>query len=248
MHGIAEAVTAVMETAELSRRPENTTDSKPHLSDEQRKQNRENFINSIGTTEYWFKKCKIPKRYFFRTLDNFSGYTSEVKKALTAVENDESVFLSGSCGTGKTHLAIGLAISWIKKHIVFTPVGDEIAPLIDGNLSNTAPYFLPSVELFLKLKSTFGDKNVSEDDVINDLMRYPLLIIDDVGAEKISEWSRQMFYTLIDRCYRDMKPIIMTSNMDLSKIAEAFDDRISSRIVGMGSVITLTGDDYRMKK
>lgn len=107
--------------------------------------------------------------------------------------------------------------------------------------------FLPAAEFFVELKDTFGGSG-SEKDVLDRYSKTPLLCIDDIGAEKISDWSRQMFYTLIDRRYREEKQTIITSNLDLEMIAKLIDDRISSRIVGMGIVLNLTGEDYRLNQ
>lgn len=142
------------------------------------------------------------------------------------------MYLSGHAGTGKTHLAIGLIIEWLKKN----------AP----QNSTQYPLFLPAVEFFIELKGTFNGVG-SEKEVLDKYSRTPLLCIDDIGAEKISDWSRQMFYTLIDRRYRDEKQTIITSNLTLEDVSKLIDDRISSRIVGMGVVVNLTGEDYRLK-
>jgi DNA replication protein DnaC len=109
------------------------------------------------------------------------------------------------------------------------------------------PLFLPSSEFFLQLKDTFGNNKISEQDIIQQYDRSPLLVIDDVGSEKISDWSRQMFYVLIDRRYRNKKQTIITSNLNLKQISELIDDRISSRIVGMGKVVEFFGEDYRLR-
>ena len=87
---------------------------------------------------------------------------------------------------------------------------------------------------------------MSEENIINFYGSKELLVIDDVGAEKVSDWSRQMFYTLIDRRYREMSQTIITSNLDLDKLAEIIDERISSRIIEMGKVIKLGGKDWRL--
>jgi len=187
-----------------------------------------------------YLRMEVPQLYHGKTLKNFIGFESEVEKSLSAVLDGLSLFLTGSVGTGKTHLAVALMMEWGKKFIVqddsLIPYGKKPYPL-----------FLSSSEFFLQLKDTFGDSKVSEQDIIQQYDRSPLLVIDDIGSEKISDWSRQMFYVLIDRRYRNQKQTIITSNLNLKQISELIDDRISSRIVGMGKVVELVGEDYRLK-
>jgi DNA replication protein DnaC len=107
--------------------------------------------------------------------------------------------------------------------------------------------FLAAVDFFLELKSTFGDTPGNEEQVVDKYCKCTCLLIDDIGAEKVSDWSRQMFYTLIDRRYRDMKQTIITSNLSLGELARHIDTRITSRLLEMGIAIDLGKVDYRKK-
>lgn len=176
---------------------------------------------------------KLPALYHGKTLATIKGLEKEINTAKEAIVNGNGLFITGSCGTGKTHLAVSLMIDFAMKN-------RHLAP-------SDLPKFLPSVELFLDLRQTFSSEQ-SEKSVLDRWSKPDLICIDDVGAEKISDWTRQSFYTLIDRRYRDMKQTIITSNLSLEKIATQIDDRISSRIVEMCVVIELNGDDYRIKK
>jgi len=174
-----------------------------------------------------FYATLVPKRYRGKTLENFTGSIGQARDAILA---DSGVFITGSCGTGKTHLAVGLLFEWLDHK---------------PQEKNNPPIFLPAVEFFAELKSAM-DQKIPEVQILDKYSYPPLLVIDDIGAEKISDWSRQIFYTLIDRRYRNMKQTIITSNLDLQKLSELIDDRISSRIVEMGVVVNLTGPDRRV--
>lgn len=190
--------------------------------------------------ERWMKTNAffLPQRFKAKTLENFNGFGDKVASALKAIQSEKSVFLSGSCGTGKTHLACGLMYEWARQNIEIK--GDEI-------VYPKRPIFLPAVEFFLQLKATFAqDSSVSEEDVISKYSAAEFLVLDDVGAEKISDWSRQGLYTLIDRRYRYMRPTIITSNLSLEEIGKQVDDRIASRIVEMGPVVNLGEKDFRL--
>jgi DNA replication protein DnaC len=194
----------------------------------------------------YYNKCiwgRIPKRYAEKTVSNFEGKKEIVSECLVSVLRGESVFISGKCGVGKTHLAVGLLKEWLHKRTLELIKDTHDYP----SISNTNPIFLPSVDLFLELKNTFNNDGQSEKDVIDAYVQAGLLVIDDVGAEKVSDWSRQMFYLIVDRRYRNMKPTIITSNLSLQQISETIDERISSRICEMGVATELTGKDRRLQ-
>lgn len=191
------------------------------------KQNTQN----METLNALYNRMQIPKLYHGKTFKTFRGYTDEIQQAKEALEQGKSIFLTGNTGTGKTHLSVSLMLEWLVKN--------------KPESMKNYPRFLPAVELFLELKQTFGNDG-TEKEILDIYSRIPLLCIDDVGAEKISDWSRQSFYTLIDRRYREMKQTILTSNLSLDKISSLIDDRISSRIIEMGIVIELNGNDFRL--
>jgi len=182
----------------------------------------------------FYRNLNIPLRYHGKTLKTLQN-CPEAKKAMAAIKTGESLFITGACGTGKTHLAIGLMCAWY---------AENRGPR--GYVDDKAPIFLPAAELFLQLKQSFDGEG--EKAVLDRYSLPQLLVIDDIGAEKVSDWSRQVFYTLIDRRYRNMQLTIITSNLSLSDFAARFDDRIVSRLCEMGEVITLKGKDRRLKK
>ena len=187
-------------------------------------------------------KLRLPERFKNKTLLNFTNREVEVELALKAVYAGESLFISGACGTGKTHLACGLTYEWFISQCRWIEVNGE-----KQMSSPTLPVFLPTTELFLRLKASFDNNRVSELDILDEYSNAKLLIIDDIGVEKITDWSRQVFYTLIDRRYRNMKQTIITSNLYLDEISKNIDDRIVSRLIEMGKIIKLDGQDQRLK-
>jgi DNA replication protein DnaC len=134
---------------------------------------------------------------------------------------------------GKTHLAIGLTNYWY-------------AEKYKGKSLRGNALFLSAPEFVCDIRNTFKIPGNSEREILDRYFNVPLLLIDDLGSDKVSDWSRQEVYLLIDLRYRYKRQTIITSNLSLKQIAEKIDDRIGSRIAEMGVVIKLVGADHRV--
>jgi DNA replication protein DnaC len=172
----------------------------------------------------------IPARFIGKSLSNFQGYEAEVDLARQAISRGKSAFISGPPGVGKTHMAYGLALLYYSKHFAIRSI----------------PVFISSARLLLDLKSSIDEGN--ERATIRHYGTTPFLVIDDLGAERISDWSRQQMYLILDWRYNDMRQTVITSNLTLEKVAELIDDRLASRLVEMGEIITLKGGDWRVER
>lgn len=182
----------------------------------------------------------IPFRYRGKSLPD----TKQAKRALEILRAGQSLFLTGITGSGKTHIAIALMNEWF---------ADNMADGGKGPYASKGyPVFLPAVELMLEIKESWRKEEdaaaESEKRILDKYASKALLVIDDLGAEKISEWSRQVVYLLIDRRYRDMRQTIITSNLSHKGLADQLDARIASRIAEMGGVIDMGDKDYRLAK
>ena len=98
-------------------------------------------------------------------------------------------------------------------------------------------------------KKDFDDDNrdETESDVLDKYSSCELLILDDLGSEKTSDFTIQSLYLIIDRRYRNLKPTIITTNLTLPEIGEKIDARIASRLSEM-KVIEINMPDYRKKR
>jgi len=201
--------------------------------------------------DFQLRSVGIPLRFMGKTFDDLTGMSDKIitcKK--TVMDEGQSLFLTGGPGVGKTHIAVALTKLMFDKHKKRAQERqEELRKNGDYRLVSDTPSvaFLPSVELFLLLKHSFNSDSVSELEIIEKFSKKDFLVIDDVGSEKVSDWSRQVFYTLIDRRYRDMKQTVITSNLDLKEIADVIDSRIASRIREMGAVVKIDSTDKRLK-
>ena len=163
---------------------------------------------------------KLPIRFKDKTIDNYNNPPQQIYQY---INNPKSLLLAGNVGTGKTHLAVGLYKKLLE---------------MDRKVK-----FIPSVEMLYDIR-----RNVTKDidAAINNYTKYEYLIIDDIGAEKMTDWVKEIFYLIIDRQYRDMKHIVITTNMSSEEMSSNLDYRVVSRLMEMGDVIKFNGKDNRL--
>jgi DNA replication protein DnaC len=174
----------------------------------------------------------VPRRYRGSTIQTFISNGIVVQGALRALRDGRSVFLTGPIGSGKTHLGVGLLLEAARQAI--------------ASGQRTVPRFVSIADLWMDLKDAISS-GISEREVLEEALNAKVVMLDDIGTEKAGEWARFVLYWIIDSRYRSMKQLIMTSNLSLEDLAQ-IDDRIPSRIVEMGVVCSLTGEDFRLKK
>jgi DNA replication protein DnaC len=186
---------------------------------------------------------KVPVRYERAQVSDLKGLDEKIRLCRNAVLGGHSLFLHGPCGTGKTHLAIGLAKEWAKLNSKFRY--DDDNKLITAK---DCPAFIISSSLKDELKRTFNDSDLQEEDVKRKYIEKPLLILDELGIGTWSDWAKEAFYDIINRRHYQEAPMIVTSNLGLGELSRVIDDRIPSRLCGMGLVMTLGEQDYRIKQ
>lgn len=192
----------------------------------------------------------IPERYRGKTFLNYdpTGIKKEIEKATVAIRNKRSVFITGPCGTGKTHMGLGLIYEWARNNFTYTLHKDGFA--VKNYLNNDVPVYTPMIEVLAELRHAMhiSKAEIDEETVLANYLDRPVVFLDDVGSEKITDWSRQILYLIVDRLYRTDQQLIITTNMTLQELAEATDDRIASRLMEMCTIIKLSGHDRRLAK
>ncbi|MCK5027928.1 MAG: ATP-binding protein [Candidatus Pacebacteria bacterium] len=137
------------------------------------------------------------------------------------------LFLQGAKGTGKTHLACG----YLKEYA----------------LQGQSIRFVTVPDLFLSIRASFGG-DTSEEGVVDSWRKTQVLVLDDLGTEKLTDWAYQTLYAILDYRYREMLITIITSNYTKKKLEGKIGERLVSRFYEMCTTITLKGRDRRIDK
>lgn len=143
---------------------------------------------------------------------------------------NSSLFVHGSVGTGKTVFMATLAKERIKG-------GGTVTWL-------SFPAFIMRIQNLYRNEGGESPYEYAES-VAKD---YNLLCIDDLGAEKLTEFVRQIMYYILNEREQYCLDTIITSNYSLAEIDEQIDSRVSSRIAGMCKVLKMDGRDRRIIK
>ncbi|GAJ13916.1 unnamed protein product, partial [marine sediment metagenome] len=135
-------------------------------------------------------------------------------------------------GTGKTTLAACI-INYVL-HELRSPV-----------------MFAKARDVMLDIRKTFSDRYETEAKILDKVSYVDLLLLDDVGVDRPSEWIKSTYWTLMDRRFDWMLPVVVTTNKPFEGRGEILADRIgegaASRLLGLcqGNVIDMTGEDLR---
>ena len=208
----------------------------------------------------WREKCGIPHKFMteqFGTFDK-SRQTDKYKLCLKYADSyplmDSRGYLSlilyseESWGIGKTHLVCSIA-----HHILNRWDGENIGcPVL----------FISEPDLYLRIQATYNYSQEekyyreSETDIINQLTRVPLLIMDDVGKRRTHDarFVQRVMFSVIDGRYKNMRPVVLTANLSPQKLAVYLgggqgDEASFDRLLEMASnqFIRMEGESYRRK-
>ena len=157
------------------------------------------------------------------------GYTDKGRRYIAnwgIVERDNvGMLLWGNTGTGKTFLAACIANALI----------DQGVPV----MMTSFPRILAAVQ---------GLQPDERAGYLDDLNHYRLLVIDDLGAERQSEYALEIVYNVIDGRYKAQKPLIVTTNIPLGEMQKAPSmdyQRIYDRVLAMCVPIKIDGESRR---
>jgi DNA replication protein DnaC len=184
------------------------------------------------------RRSMIPERFVDRTLHNYradsTGQIRALKIARRYAETvcdgssrGASLVLAGKPGTGKTHVACGIARELIEKH-------------------QKSAVFLTILQALRHIKDTYRkDSTRSESDAINDMLEPDLLILDEIGAQLGSEHEKMLMFEIINERYQECRSTILISNLTADELGQFLGDRVMDRFRESGAVVAFDWASHR---
>lgn len=181
----------------------------------------------------------IPERFRDRTLDTFRAETPDQVHALElareyalgfdtcAAKTGRSLIFIGRVGTGKTHLAAGIALHLMaqRRSVLFTTVQRAIR----------------------RVRDTWRrDSTETESHAVGTLVQPDLLILDEVGIQSGTEAERNLLFDILNERYERRRPCILLSNLALDDVRAFLGERIFDRLrEDGGQAVPFDWDSHR---
>jgi DNA replication protein DnaC len=175
----------------------------------------------------------LPDALRAKTFANFvvtDGNREAFVAAKEAAIGTRGVFLTGGAGTGKTHLA---------------------AAVINEKAARGRSAFFCNVPRLLADMRAAAHEGGKVDAILRAVREADLLVLDDWGAEKITDWVNEQLYVIIDGRWMDGRQLVVTSNLAPEAIRRRMGDageRVMSRLADMCRFVAVRGEDWRMKR
>jgi DNA replication protein DnaC len=185
--------------------------------------------------------ANIPKRYQHCTLENFTAYNESLEQAVAKARQVAEAFpvgrgllFEGQPGVGKTHLAVA-----VLKQVIET--------------AGVRGLFYDTRDLLRVIRSTYDPSiRTTELEILRPVMTADLLVLDDLGAEKTSEWVEETMNLIVNTRYNERRLTVFPSHyQDIPEDTEPnslifrIGHRMRSRLHEMCDFLQMDGADYR---
>lgn len=209
---------------------------------EEKLQAREAEERRIRWKQDWAQKLNaacIPERFQTKTLDSYKPESDPQKKAhrfstryaesfsATRLSGKSALFV-GRPGTGKTHLAIGIALRVMGAH-------------------HRTAFFTTVMKAIRRVKDSWStESGENESQAVRAFTLPDLLILDEVGIQAGTEFEKNILFDLLNARYERRKPTILISNLEIDEVREFLGERVFDRLrEDGGEVIPFTWESHR---
>jgi DNA replication protein DnaC len=188
------------------------------------------------------REARIPQRYARCDMASFEPDTDSQREAYRLARGfveafpvvDRGLLLYGRHGVGKTHLAVGILKAAIRD-------------------KGARGYFFETRELLKLVRDTYNRSvDETEMDVLAPVLKADLLVLDDLGAERTSDWVQETLGLVVNTRYNERRPTIFTSNLtdpadntEPNSFMYQLGARTRSRLLEMCNWVEMQGVDIR---
>ena len=199
---------------------------------------------------YRISAARVPKRYEHCILDSFEtgfgGADPSLRQALFEargfvklypIDTDgQGLLITGPIGVGKTHLAVGILLSLVEE-------------------KGAKALFCDYRELLKQIQNSYNPQvNSTELDVLKPVFEAEVLVLDELGAQKPTDWVWDTVALILNTRYNDKRTTIITTNYpDLppgaskeESLGDRITERMRSRLAEMCKPIVMKGTDRRL--
>lgn len=202
---------------------------------------------------YYFNSLSVnPQKGQEQAFDAIIAFTENY----LSEKKPDGLLLIGGVGSGKTFM-----VTSVVNNIIDNISEDEILRLeppndhVLRNMSFDYNWFIHCIdyacfisvtELFEKLKTSIASQETwFYDKMIQHLKTVQLLVLDDLGAEKSSEWTKSVIFEIIDYRYNELLPILVTTNCPPKELKEKIGDRNFDRLREICTLVSVTAESQR---
>jgi len=177
----------------------------------------------------------IPPRFLHATFDNYEAVNDKQKTVLAGCReyaaklsrSSGALFLCGSVGTGKTHLACAVLLYYLSN--------DH-----DGQ-------YISVMKMIREIRATYSkDAREDEQHAIDRFAKSSLLVLDEVGVQLGTDSEKLLLFEVINGRYERMKPTVLISNLNVQDVTKYLGERTIDRLrENGGKVLGFTWDSHR---
>ena len=175
----------------------------------------------------------VPSRHMNSSFENFTILNESQLNAVQGCKDMvngiyKSLLLYGQTGRGKTHLAVSILRAFVEQHksVLYTTETALIGSLLEAMDGHSG-----------------GDRKA-----LLKLSLFDLLVIDEIGNKKMSEYFVQALFDIIDARWNAGRATVYLGNVTGAEFKTHFTDPMVSRIKDHGKNFRIDGDDYRLRR
>lgn len=197
---------------------------------EQAKREREE--QRLQRAQWLWEHSDVPPRYLAADLRKLGdvppAYKAVADQLLNLPKEPKTIGMLGTRGTGKTDLASGLIKEFCR--------------------AGRSARYATAMGIFQAIRKTFGSHGqggATEADVVEQLARADLLVVDELQTRSDSIWENGVLVDLIDRRYASLRSTVLVANLTPDAFAASVGESIASRITESGGLLICTWPSFR---